>query len=231
MDNNEYIGDSKIHQQLAGQKSLNQPSREQLQRARQQANKQTMFAIPIASQATVSPEQQEKKLFFDLEIPEIYNFRFAVRQLKIENRRAQKFDRPFSMLILGFPELPLIAEKFAEHAQEHVIREIGKTLVEYCELGIDIVTRFSDDKFMIVLPEHTGPQATMVAESIRTHFANSVITYRQYKIPIRSSIGIACFPQHGGHWKELVAKADLAADLVVENGGNAFRFCPNQLLN
>lgn len=225
-DNNEFIGDSKIHQSLSG-KGLNQPSREQLQRARSQANKQTMFAIPIAKHATVSPEQQERKLFYDLDIPEIYNFRYAVRQLKLENRRAEKFERPFSMLIIGFAAIPAIKENFADHAEEFVVREIAKTIVEYVELGIDIVTRFSEDKFMIVLPEQTGVQATMIAESIRTHFEKSVIDYRQYKIPVRASIGIACFPQHGTQWKELVAKADLATDLIYEAGGNAFRFSPS----
>lgn len=225
-DQNEYIGDSKIHQRLAGQ-NLNQPSTEQLKRARAQANKQTMFAIPIAKHATVAPEQQEKKLFYDLDVPEIYNFRYAINRLKIENRRSEKYQRPFSMLIVGFMELKLIKDRFADHAQEHATREVAKTLVEYVELGIDIVTRFSEDKFMIVLPELDGPQATMIAEGIRTHFEKSVINYRQYKIPLRASIGIASFPKHGTNWKELVAKADLATDLVYEAGGNALRFGPS----
>lgn len=228
-DKREYIGDSKIHQSLAGQtnQELNQPSQAQLRRARAQANQQTMFAIPIAQNATVSPEQQERKVIYDLEIPQIYNFRFAVRQLKLENRRAEKFGRPLTLLIVGFPELPLIKEKFSVHAEEVCIKEIGKALTEYAEIGIDIICRFSEEKFLVVLPEQAGPQATMVAESIRTHFEKSVINFRQYKIPLRASIGITCYPQHGASWKELVAKADLAVDLVAENGGNAFRFGPN----
>jgi len=227
-DKREYIGDSKIHQRLAGQTrgELNQPSQAQLRRAKAQAMQQTMFAIPIAQNATVSPEQQERKVIYDLEIPQIYNFRFAVRQLKLENRRAEKFQRPLSVLIVGFPELPLIKDKFSSHAADACIKEIGKALVEYVELGIDIVCRFADEKFMVVLPELNGPEATMVAESIRTHFEKSLVTYQQYKIPIRASIGITCFPKHGQSWKELVAKADLAVDLVVESGGNAFRFGP-----
>ena len=63
-------------------------------------------------------------------------------------------------------------------------------------------------------------------DSIRASFLEHPITFKQFRFNLKASIGIVFFPDHGIEWRELIAKADLVADMLVEQGGNAVATMP-----
>ncbi|MBZ0188804.1 MAG: GGDEF domain-containing protein [Candidatus Obscuribacterales bacterium] len=225
MPSDEIISDNKFHKRLSEVRNAKSNKTERLQAITQP--QRTLYSMPVAERAEKPAEQKDKFFIYDEEIQSIYNFRFAMRQLQLEVRRAEKYGRPLSILVVGFHELQEIRNQYSIMAVESLLQAIGAQLVQYVELGIDIVGRYGGEKFIIVLPEYHGPAATMIAEEIRKNYEYFRFEYRQHKIPLKASIGISCYPQHADNWKELIARGDLACDLLMERGGNAFGFAPS----
>lgn len=156
--------------------------------------------------------------------PLILDLHGVTKQLEREVFRSRKHERPLSVLVIAFKELLPIATIHGVNAYERCFDFISDSILDVVDYRIDIVGCFNTDRFLIVLPETPGPQATYVAEMLRLHFESNAFPYARNKFRLFASIGIACLPAHGHNWKELIARADLAADTVMQNGGNAFQF-------
>ena len=156
----------------------------------------------------------------------IFSFQHCMEQIRKESKRAKRFNRPMSVCILAFHELNLIKEKLGSAAYEKAVDFIGDLLGQTFDLDIDVIGRYSSDKFILVLPEVTGAGVKPLMDSIRASFLEHPITFKQFRFNLKASIGIVFFPDHGIEWRELIAKADLVADMLVEQGGNAVATMP-----
>lgn len=185
----------------------------------------TLQQMPVIN-ANAPIEDLETTVERDAALPALYSFRFCMEQLQREVRRADKFRRPLSVLMVSFPELSLVTRSYGELAQDRAVKFISTSLAQFVDGYIDFIGRYGSDKFILILPETQSANANLIAEQIRVFFASSNINYHQYTFNLKATIGIASFPTHGADWKELVAKADLAADMIISNGGNAVGFSP-----
>jgi len=188
-------------------------------------SERTIFSEPEATKTTLTHEDVERIAFYD-ELAPVYNFRYLMRKLDREMRRSKRYNRPLSVLMVYFQNLMNIGRNYSVKALDESIIWVGNTLNSQTRLDVDMVARFGDDRFILVLPETPGNGAAIVAERVRKKFEDNPITYMWHKIHIEASVGIAYFPGHGTDARELVAKADLATDLVVARGGNGTAFCP-----
>lgn len=224
------IMDNKIHRQLAELRervsSATPTEVDQRQRSAQEQSQRhlaTLYRMP----ALKEPDQAASAPAPEV-IPEpptrVVNFHDCMRRLELETKRAIKFQRPFSLAIVGFGDLMHVANSFGVPAYEMALRHIGDVLTNIVDTDIDCVGRYSNDRFMVLLPECTGPNSTMIAETARQYFEAAPVSYQSHAFFLRASIGIACFPNHGSDWKEILARADLACESVLSKGGNAFGF-------
>lgn len=205
------------------------PDPEALRREQAKQQQRTLYQMPAMAAPKQEPvEDVERTIFFDSFVPSVFNFRHAMRQLQKETKRAARFSRPLTLFIVAFHELPFVRDRYGIIAQEKALRTIGDVLSKCADLDIDIVGRYGADRFIMALPETPGPNATLVAEEIRKYFEQTYINHNEHNFGVKASIGIACFPQHGTDWKELIAKADLATDIIIGRGGNAFGFSRDQ---
>lgn len=198
---------------LAAMKELNRP----LER--------TIFSAPEPEKTVLTHEDVERIAFFD-ELAPVYNFKYLMRKLDREMRRSKRYNRPLSVMCVAFDGLMNIGPNYSAVAQDDAVVWVGQTLLGLTRLDVDLVGRFGDERFLIVLPETPGSGATIVAERVRKTFEENCINYQWHKIFIQASVGIAYFPGHGTEAAELVAKSDLAVDLVMARGGNGTAFCP-----
>lgn len=167
----------------------------------------------------------ERIAFYD-ELAFVYNFRYLMRKLDREMRRSKRYNRPCSVLMVALQGLMRIGRDYSHKAQDDAIIWVGDLLIQSTRTDIDMIGRFGDDRFIVVCPETPGNGAAIVAERIRKKFEDNPIQYQWHKIVVEASVGIAYFPGHGTVAGELIAKADLAADLVMQRGGNGTAFCP-----
>lgn len=185
----------------------------------------TIYNMPSATRTEAEKQDFERSVQFDDRAPGIYNFRYAMQLMKRETKRAVKYKRPLTIAIVGFHELPNVYSNYGVLAQEESIKFIGESFANQVDLDIDTVGRYESYRFIVILPENSPDKAVKRFESLRKHFDTETVQYHQYKFKLQASFGIVSIPHHGDNWKELIAKADLACDMVVEQGGNALGSC------
>jgi diguanylate cyclase (GGDEF)-like protein len=225
------IVDNAFHRRLTGvrnDKTLqNHPDIDTMLREHQQQLhhlQRTLQQMPVINANASAEQDMETTAERDATLPVLYSFRHCMEQLQREVRRAEKFKRPLSVLMVTFCELPLVQRNYGELAHDRAIRFISQSLAQFVDGYIDVVGRYGSGKFILILPETQASNASMIAEQIRAFFTRANIDYHQYSFNVKATIGVASFPTHGSDWKELIAKADLAADIIASKGGNAVGF-------
>jgi len=155
---------------------------------------------------------------------ELLSFDNAMFMLAKESRRASKYHRPMTVMVVAFSDLLSLASVHGVELYESALAFAGAAISSCVEQDFDVVGVLETDRFFVVLPEAHGQKATFVAENIRKMFQATPIEHKRHRIHLKPSIGISCLPIHGRDWKELIAKADLAADTVSQQGGDGFAF-------
>lgn len=163
--------------------------------------------------------------FYD-DTTKAYNFRYLVRRLEREMKRSKRYNRPLSVMIVAFTGFKKVKESYGDTALEETIDLVAKKLIDITRIDVDMVARFGDNRFIISLPETPGSGAAILSERIRRMFEMEALEFRWHKLHVEASIGIAYFPGIAYDAAEIIAKADLATDLVIEKGGNGTAFCP-----
>ena len=181
---------------------------------------------PVASQTTYLTEADVERIAFFDDVAPVYNFRYLMRKLDREMKRSKRYNRPLSICIVGFPSLGLIRMNYGELAFDNILVTVGEQLLMSTRLDVDMVGRYGDDRFILVLPETPGNGAAVVGERITRKFQTELIKYQWHELAVNACMGISYFPGHGTEAQELVAKADLACDIANDRGGKGFCFCP-----
>jgi diguanylate cyclase (GGDEF)-like protein/putative nucleotidyltransferase with HDIG domain len=151
----------------------------------------------------------------------LFNARHFTAELREELARAQRFDRPMSVIMADLDLLRDINNAYGHLAGDAVLR--GIAMVFQRELrDYDVPARFGGEEFAILLPE-TGPdQALEIADRIRRAVAASTFEVETSSEPITATIscGVAGFPKDGADVNELIHQADLAVYRAKLQGRN-----------
>lgn len=165
----------------------------------------------------------ERITFFDETRP-VYNYRYLIRKFKREMSRSRRYNRPVSVMVVAIDNLKGIKRDYGHLSQESAVVTAAETLNSAIRTDVDIAGRYGDDRFILVLPETPGTGAGVLAERIRKKFESIQIKHQWYVIPVTCSLGISHFPGHGTEVEELIAKADIASEVIQGRGGNGFAF-------
>ena len=100
----------------------------------------------------------------------LFNARHFAAALADELTRAQRFERPLSLMMADLDLLRDINNNFGHLAGDAVLRGIADVFREELR-HYDIPARFGGEEFSILLPETTPEQALEIAERIRRALA------------------------------------------------------------
>ena len=113
-----------------------------------------------------------------------------------------------------------------KHVNDTLGHEAGNRLLKQLVLAIqdqlretDVIARYGGDEFIVLLPETACDKCADVAERIR-RATESKLAGRQDQMTTTTSIGIACFPDHGKQIDSLLEKADQAMYASKNKGKN-----------
>src|SRR6478672_2761795 len=95
------------------------------------------------------------------------NRRRFERQLEREVGRVERFDHPFSLLMLDIDSFKNLNDSFGHDAGDDAIRRIGRVLREGTR-GIDLAARIGGEEFAVLLVETNQQAGIEVAERLRT---------------------------------------------------------------
>jgi diguanylate cyclase (GGDEF)-like protein/putative nucleotidyltransferase with HDIG domain len=151
----------------------------------------------------------------------LFNARHFASALAEELARAQRFDRPLSLMMADLDLLRDINNNYGHLAGDAVLKGVADVFRQQLR-HYDIPARFGGEEFSILLPETPPEQAIEIAERIRAAVAASRFEVETSSEPIRAtiSIGIAGFPMDGSGANELIHQADLAVYRAKLQGRN-----------
>jgi diguanylate cyclase (GGDEF)-like protein/putative nucleotidyltransferase with HDIG domain len=151
----------------------------------------------------------------------LFNARHFAAALADELTRAQRFDRPLSLMMCDLDLLRDINNNYGHLAGDAVLRGIADVFRHELR-HYDVPARFGGEEFSILLPETTTEQALEIAERIRRALADRRFEVETSSEPIQAtvSIGVAAFPEDGKGANELIHQADLAVYRAKLQGRN-----------
>ena len=142
------------------------------------------------------------------------NHRFFQTTLSTELGRAQRHNRPLSLLIIDLDFLKEVNDRFGHPSGDMVIRTIAENIRKNCR-DMDFAARYGGEEFTVILPETGLAAAIQVADRIRERIGVEKLPGIGY---ITASIGVSNYPVNALGKEDLIRVADQAL-YVAKNGG------------
>lgn len=183
----------------------------------------------ITNQLTVAMENSilyeiTRKLSITDDKTGIYNLRYLKQRLALELRRAHRYERPLSFLMIDIDDFKRYNDTYGHIAGDVVIKEIADVIRGLCR-QIDMVARYGGEEFCVMLPETDGAGAEMVAKRLIDLVAEYEFKGKAEDDVERLSVsvGVASYPEHADSASQLIELSDQALLIAKKNGKNQFQ--------
>ncbi len=162
--------------------------------------------------------EEAKKLSLTDPLTGLSNRRSFEMMLDSEIKRAERYRRPFAVMMMDLDNFKSYNDKFGHSAGDYILQKFSMLMKDTIR-DVDFIGRYGGDEFIAVLPETDANFALVVAERIRKK-----IESENLDLPVTLSIGIAIFPRDSRDKKQLIDLADRACYESKELGGNRVNF-------
>jgi len=155
------------------------------------------------------------------ELTGINNRRYFQNMLQMEWKRAIRFHRPLSLIMVDVDYFKDYNDTFGHIQGDQVLKQIGAILRRNLR-EVDTVARIGGEEFVLLLPDTDKRGAMAVAEKVRLLVEGHRFstTERQETRSITISAGIATYPDDVEEMDDLIDHADIALYRAKENGRN-----------
>lgn len=203
--------------QMTGQQARSNVDSQVLERVRELESR-SMLQNAQSNLTTAKADELEKLALLD-SLTELFNSRTLIKELKDELKRAKRYKRPVTLLMIAVDGHREIQRQYGALTSDAVLKVVSSVLRD-CVRDVDVAARYSGDEFAIVLPETNAAGAAVVAERIRQRVGTQSITHNWNNLKVTASIGLASFPAHAREHDELIARSVQALELAVQRGGD-----------
>lgn len=185
------------------------------------------FAQAIASQAAVSIEnaqlyRQAREQSITDELTGLSNRRHFREILKREIVQAQRYASYVSVALIDIDHFKKFNDWHGHLHGDLVLKHVAKLLLQSTR-GIDLVSRFGGEEFVVLLPKTDRKGALVAAEKLRETIYQEVFEGAADSQPggrITLSIGTATYPEDTADTDLLIELADQALYRAKQNGRN-----------
>ncbi len=147
------------------------------------------------------------------------NHRTFQELLAGELERSQRYQRPFSVLLMDIDHFKSFNDTYGHPVGDLVLKEIAACIRRSIRRN-DIPARYGGEEFAVILPENNTEGATISAERIRRTIEQHRIHSADRELQVTVSVGCASFPTHATEATSLVSSADKALYYSKEHGRN-----------
>jgi diguanylate cyclase (GGDEF)-like protein len=155
------------------------------------------LAVGISHQAALTVQRtqllerarQMEQLAIVDELTGLYNRRRFFEQSQFEFHRAQRYQRPLSVLMLDVAGLKQTNGRYGHAAGDEVLRAVARA----CKRSLresQFVGRYGGDEFVVLLPECDPSAAQKVAERLRAHVSKLAVAFDSQTGALRPRIDI-----------------------------------------
>jgi diguanylate cyclase (GGDEF)-like protein len=186
-----------------------------------------LISITSCFALTLSASQQlTNKLAIQVTIDPlttIYNRRaFDELALNVVSR-AQRENKPLSVILIDVDYFKQINEKFGHQLCNKLLRECSARL-KGCLRQYDILARYEDEAFVLLLPDTNAETAILIAEKLRYSVLYPEFNiHKDGRLNVSASFGVATNKGEHIHWLQLLALAEQALFHAKNSGGNGVK--------
>jgi diguanylate cyclase (GGDEF)-like protein len=170
-----------------------------------------LFIIPLyLIYSTLRVPALERKVEMDSKTG-IYNNEYFMAQFQNELPRANRFDRPLTVIMADLDLLRNVNNTYGHLAGDEVIKGIAR-IIQFSVREYDVVSRFGGEEFGILMPETPLEIGYARAEMIRQAVEKAEFSVPTSATPIKVtiSLGIACRENSAQTREEIIHNADAA---------------------
>ncbi|MEW5772955.1 MAG: diguanylate cyclase [Thermodesulfobacteriota bacterium] len=169
-------------------------------------------------------EETIRRLAYYDQLTDLPNRALFAERLSLELAHGQRRGKPLALMVMDLDGFKEINDTLGHAAGDEVLRGVAERL----RAGLresDTVARMGGDEFALVIPEVAGAGgAESVARKVLAGF-DAPLAVDGRELPVRLSVGVALFPEHGRDMDELMRQADAAMYRAKEQGRREGRSC------
>ncbi len=143
-----------------------------------------------------------------------------------EDQRLQRFNDPFSVLLVDIDHFKRINDRLGHAAGDSVLCMVSRTLQAQAR-EVDRVARYGGEEFCILLPHTLHEGALQAAERLREAISQINIPWGDESITVSISTGLACAHEPGEALQSLLKRADEALYQAKAEGRNRVVSAPD----
>ncbi len=155
----------------------------------------------------------------------LYNHRHLQERLQQEIERAERYDRPLSVIMADLDHFKSFNDAFGHPRGDELLIAVARTL-RHLSRASDILARYGGEEFTLVLPETSAAEAQVLAERVRQCVAALEIeeppSRRGAETGVTLSLGLASYAP-GATKEELIEAADVALYRAKRAGRDCVR--------
>ena len=133
--------------------------------------------------------------------------------------RAQRYNRPFSVVYLDIDKFKFVNDRYGHNAGDTLLRTAARTIQDKIRSS-DLIARIGGDEFALLLPETQSEAAQIVVRRLQRFLMDLA---QRNEWPVTFSFGVATFLRAPGSVEEMVKRADVLMVAAKAAGGNAVR--------
>jgi len=163
-------------------------------------------------------ERYEREVLLD-PLTELLNTRTFLRKLSYEVKRAKRYKRPLSLLVMSIDRLGHYSHTYSEMIVDDIFKALA-VLIKGMIRDVDIAAHLGRDYFAVICPETYAARALSIGERIWQELNTKPLNERLRNVRITTSIGVASFPANGRDENDLLLAALNFHDQAQRQGGN-----------
>ena len=134
-------------------------------------------------------------------------------------RMCKRNSWPVGMVVMDIDRLGVINDTYGYDAGNQVLKHFAKIVKETIRES-DLVARFDDDRFAVLLPNCDAKNAKRVIQRIQNHILSEPLKVDRATIKIPFSSGVVSFAGKVAKFNQLVNRATEALEQAKRKGGN-----------
>ena len=158
-----------------------------------------------------------------------YTPEYLRERLTTELHRSVRYSHYLSVIFCDIDRLKEINDSHGYRTGDQVLTGFAQAAMQVIREGVDWITRWDEDAFIIVLPETPIRGAGIVAERLRGLLAGLDIREHDRPVRVTASFGVSGFapeiPERNSRVKELLTIAGRCLS-QAKAGGNRVLCCP-----
>jgi diguanylate cyclase (GGDEF)-like protein len=145
----------------------------------------------------------------------LYNRRYFIEQIELEFKRAKRYNRDLSLLMLDIDHFKLVNDNYGHQVGDIVLRKISSIIINQLR-DSDLAFRYGGEEFMVILPETKADDAINVAKRMKEEIMDSEHVYRNLNFKVTASIGIVSI-------KDMLSKFETVDDIIKKVDDNLYK--------